>query len=75
VRDRLSTGQLPELPVEELPEEELVLVEEVEGDEVVAGVEGVEAPPEPPLEAPLEPEDEPDELGVLEESDLRESVR
>lgn len=71
MRDRLSTGQVLELPVEELPEEEPVLVEDVDG---VEGVEGVElAPLEPP-----DPDDEPDELdelGVLEESDLRESVR
>jgi hypothetical protein len=64
-RDRPSTGQLLELPVDELPVEELLLVDGVEDGD---GVELVE------LEL-LDPDDELDELGVLDDSDLRESVR
>ncbi len=64
-RDRPSTGQLLELPVDELPVEELLLVDGVEDGD---GVELV------PLEL-LDPDVELDELGVLEDSDLRESVR
>ena len=64
-RDRPSTGQLLELPVDELPVEELLLVDGVEDGD---GVELV------PLEL-LDPGDELDELGVLDDSDLRESVR
>ena len=54
-----------ELPEDELPVEELLLVD---GVEEVEGVELV-------LVELLDPDDGLDELGVLDDSDLRESVR